>query len=203
MVDPRNQLRAAFQPVLHAKAFEQRLGADLYAVAQPNGFYLCKALHIAGEHGHGIGVVEEISPGADLLHISGKALQNRNGAQGAHDAPDSKSVGDSLFQTVLLGNLKIGDGAGVVSSHLNGVYNKGCTGKGRFAVFHAQIGADLSPFLVHVFVDGGKYDIGFLQTFLVNIIQRNLSLPQRGSTHAVPQDISRKYRASGSHKCDF
>ena len=98
MVDARDELLSALQLVLHVKSFQETLGADLNAVAEAYGLYIGVALHIAGEHGHGIGVVQEQGIGADLLHIRSEVPQHGDGAQGPHDAADAEGIGDGLTQ---------------------------------------------------------------------------------------------------------
>ena len=57
MVDAGNQLLALRKPVLHPQLLQKTLRTDLYAVAEPHGLNGSVTEHIAGQHGHGIGVV--------------------------------------------------------------------------------------------------------------------------------------------------
>ena len=117
------------------------LGAHLHAVAQAHRLDGGVALHIAGQHGHGVGVVEEPRVRAHLSHIVGKILHHGNGAQSAEDAANAQRIGDGLAQAVLLGHFKVRYRAGLVQTHLNGVDHIGLAPRSASrAVFHAQIG---------------------------------------------------------------
>ena len=203
MVDARDELLAAGELVLHAQLLEQGLGADLHAVAQAHGLDPGIAQHVPGEHGHGVGVVQEQGVRANLLHVPGEVRHDGNGAQGAHDAPDAQGVADGLAQAVLLGDFKVDDGAGLVEAHLDGVYHKLGAPQGLLAVLHAQIGFQHSPALVDILVDGGQNAVALVQPLAVNVIQGNLAFPQGGGAHHVAQHVAGKHRAAGAHKSNF
>ena len=57
VVDAGDELPAALQLVLHVQGLQQVLRADLNTVAQTHGFDVGVTLHVAGEDGHGVGVV--------------------------------------------------------------------------------------------------------------------------------------------------
>ncbi len=111
------------------------LGADLYAVAQSHCFHAGVPLHVAGQHGHGVGVIQKPGIRADLSHVIGKVLKHRDGAQRAHDAADSKGVAYGLAQTVFFRDFKVSDGTGVVSPYLNSVDHKVGSPEGFLPVF--------------------------------------------------------------------
>ncbi len=144
MVDACNEFLAALQLVFHAKGFQQAFAAHLHAVAQAHSLYAGIALHKAGEHGHGVGVIEEPGVRAHLFHVPGKVCHDRDGAQGPHDAANAQGVADSLAQAVLFGHLKVDDGAGVVQANLDGVYHKVRPAQGFLAVFYPQKGGDFA-----------------------------------------------------------
>ena len=172
-------------------------------MAKADGLYIGVALHEAGQHGHGVGVVQEPGVGADSLHILGKIGQHGDGTQGAEDTADAQGIGDGLTQTVLLGDLKIGDGAGIVAAHLNGVDHKIGTAQSIAAVSNAQILADLGTTLVDVLIENGDHGVGLFQALLVNIVQSDLKVAQGRGEHRVTQNVFGKYCAAGTHKCDF
>ena len=203
VVDAGDKLLAALQLVLHAQAFQQVLGAGLHAVAQAHGLHAGVALHVAGEHGHGVGVVEEQRVGADLFHIPGKVLQHGDGPQGPHNAANAQGVGNGLAQAVLLGDFKVDDSAGLVETHLDGVHHKLGAPQGLLAVFYAQIGFQHSPALVDILVDGGQNAVALVQPLAVNVIQGNFAFPQGGGAHHVAQHVAGKHRAAGAHKSNF
>ena len=72
MIDTGDQFSSAFQLVFHPQFFQQFLRTYLYAMAQTYGTDLCVSLHIAGQHRHRVGVVEEKRVRADRLHILGE-----------------------------------------------------------------------------------------------------------------------------------
>ena len=172
-------------------------------MAQAHSLHIGVALHVAGEHGHGVGVVQEQGVGADRFHVFGKIPQHGDGAQRTHDAADSQGVADGLAQTVFLGNLEIRHRAGLVQAHLDGVHHEVGAPEGLPAVLHAQISLDDGAVLVGIFVDCAEDDLRFLQALGVDVIQCDLALAQSGRAHAVPQYIPGKHRAASSHKCDF
>ena len=202
MVDACDQFLSAFQLVLKADAGQQILGADLHAVAQTDGLDAGIALHVAGEHSHRIGVIEKERVRADLLHIPGKILHDRNRSERAHDPADAQCVGNSLAETVFLGNLEVDDGCGIVSADLDRVDDKCGAAERSLAILYAEIALDLSVAaedLAHGFQDCAA----LLQPRSIDIIQGEHAVPERFTAHAVANDISCKDGASGTHKCDL
>ena len=80
--------------VFHAELGEKAACADLNAVAEADGLNIGHAKHGAGQHGHGVGVVQKPRVRADLFHIAGKILHHTDGAQTAENATDAKRVAD-------------------------------------------------------------------------------------------------------------
>ena len=165
--------------------------------------HLCVPLHIAGEHCHRIGVIQKQSVGADLFHVSCKLFHHRNGSQRTHNAADSQGICNGLAQPVFLGNLKVCDGAGIIASHLDGIYYKIRIPQRVFSVLHAQISRDICPSLVYIFVDSIQDDLGLLQTLLINIVQSDICPAKSRCAHAVAQYVSGKHCAACSHKSNF
>ena len=124
VIDAGDQLFSTLQPVCHIQFIQQCFRADLHTVAQAHSLDLGVAQHIAGKHGHGIGIVQKPCLRADLLHIPGEFLHHRDGPQGPHNAADAQRVGNGLTQAVFLGDFKINYRTGVISAHLNGIDNK-------------------------------------------------------------------------------
>ena len=203
MVDAGNQLLPPLQLVLHAKAPEKILGADLNAVAQAHGLNTGIAQHEACKNGHGIGVVQEKGIGADLLHIPGKGLHYRDGPQAPHNTADPQGVGNGLPQAVFLGNLKVNHGTRIVAAHLDGIDHEISSPQGLFPLLLPQIAPQPGTVFVHIGVNGLQNPLAFLQPHRVNVIKRNLTVPQRGSTHDIAQNIPGKNGASGTHKSNF
>ena len=172
-------------------------------MAETHRFDLCITLHITGQNGHGIGIVEEKCIRADLFHISCKSFQYRDRPKSSHDPANSQRICDGLLQTVFLRDLKICHGTGLITTHLDRIYNKCCIPQSIFSVFHPKIGLDDGSSLVYVLIDGGKNDPGILQALLVDVIKCDLAVLQGRSAHTVSQYISCKNRASSSHKSDF
>ena len=114
MVYTCDKLLAALKIILHLKFLEQRLAADLNRVAKTDSLDTCVSLHITRKHCHGVCVVQKPSIGANLFHIACKVFQHGHSAQRAHDTAYAEGVGDCLSETVLFGNLKVYNGAGVI-----------------------------------------------------------------------------------------
>ena len=202
MVDACDQFLSAFQLVLKADAGQKILGADLHAVAEADGLHACIALHVAGQHSHGVGVVEKESVRADLLHIPGKILHDRDGPERAHDAADSQCVGNSLAKAVLLGDLEVDDGRGIITAYLDRVDDEGGAAERGLAILYAEIALDLSIAAQH-FAHGFQDRAALLKPCPVDIIQCENAVPQRFAAHAVSNDISCENGASRTHKCDL
>ena len=144
MIDAGNKLLAPFKLVCHIQIVQQHFGADLYAVAQTDRLDAGVPLHITAENGHRIGVVEHQRIGADLAHIRCKRIHHGDGTQTAHDAADAQRVGNGLTQAVLFGNLKVNNGARLVTANLNGVDDERGAAEGFLAIFHAVVAGDLA-----------------------------------------------------------
>ena len=172
-------------------------------MTEPYRSDFCVSLHITCKHSHRIGIVQKQGVGANLLHISCKFFQHRNGAESPHNASDSQCIGNSLSQTVFLGNFKIRNSTGVVSAHLNGIYHKIRIPQSLFSVFRAQIRLNHCPVFVYIVINGAQNNPGILQPLFINVIQSNFALPKRRRTHTIPQYISCKNRAPCTHKCNF
>ena len=147
-------------------------------------------------------IVQQPRVGADLLHVLREVQHHRDGAQGAEHAAHAQRIGDGLAQAVLLRNLEVSDGAGIVAADLDGVDDVVRAAQRRLAVLDAQILLDLGLGAV-VAVDGLEHHLGLVQTGLVNIVQRNGALRQRGGHHAVAQNVLREHRGTGAHESDF
>ena len=203
VVDAGDELAAALELILHAETLQQVARAGLHAVAEADGLHIRVALHIAGEHRHRVRVVEEPRVGADRLDVAGEVLEHRYRAQGAHDAADAERVGDRLAQAVLLRDLEVDDGAGLVEADLDRVDDKVCAAQRLPAVFNAAVGLERGPVLVCVVVDGAEDDVGLLKAFRVDVVKCDFAFAERGRAHAVAEHIARKDRAAGAHKGDF
>ena len=202
MVDTGNLLAAALNAVVHAERFEQIFRADLHAVAQADGLDTGIAQHVAGQHGHGIRVVQKPCVRADLLHVPRKVGQDGDRPQRAHDPADAQRVADGLAQAELLRDLKVRDGAGVVAADLNGIDDEIRAAQRLFAVFRAKIGGNAGVAALRL-VHSGQDIAAFGQTHGINVVKRQLTVPQGLRTHAVAQNIAGKNGASGTHKCNF
>ena len=188
--------------VLHAQHLHQMAGAHLHAVAQAHRLDGGVALHIAGQHGHGIGIVEEQRVRANRSHIIGKILHHGDGAQSTEDTADAQRIADGLAQAVLLGHFKVRYRAGLVQAHLNGVNHIGCAAQRFTAVFHAQIGGD-HRMAAHIAVERRQHPAAIVQTNGIDIIQGKFAVLQHGRQHAVAHYIFDKNTGARSHKDDF
>jgi len=202
MVDTGDQLLATLQLILHAQLLQKMLGADLDTVAQAYGFDAGVALHVACQHCHGVGVVKKPCIGADLFHIVRKALHHRDGTQCAHNAADAQGVGDGLAQAILFRHFKVGYGAGLIETHLNGVYHIVSASQGVLAVFHAAVGFD-GGLVAKVVVQGLEHQFGFGKALGIDVVEGDYAVFQAGSEHAVAQHVLGKHGGAGAHKGNF
>ena len=186
----------------HIQPLEQVAGAHLHAVAQTHRLDGGVALHVAGQHSHGVGVVEEPGVGAHLGHIVGEVLHHGDGAQGAEDAADAQGVGDGLAQAVLLGHLKVRHRAGAVQAHLNGVDHVIGAAQGVLAVFHAQVGLD-GGLVAQVPVDGVQHALAVVHAVRVDIVEGNLAVFHDRGRHAVAQHVLGEHAGAGAHECNL
>ena len=125
--------------IFHAQFLEQGRSADLHAVTEAHGFDPCHPQHRAGQHSHGIGIVQHPRIRTDLFHVTGKVQHHRDRAQGAEYAADTKRVGNRLLEAVFLRNLKIGDRTGIISAHLDRIDDIVRAAKRFLPVFNTQI----------------------------------------------------------------
>ena len=88
VIDTGDLPAAAIGIFAHIQPLEQPLRAALHRMAQPDGTDTGVPLHIAAEHRHRIGIVEEQSIRAKPLHDVGIGLHHGDGAQGTENAPD-------------------------------------------------------------------------------------------------------------------
>ena len=158
---------------------------------------------VAGEPGHGVGVVQQQRVGADLLQIVGEVLHHGNGAQGTHDAAYAQSVGDGLAQTVLFGDLEIGNGAGFIAAYLDGIDHEGRATERLLTVFHAQIGLDDCAAFIDVLMQGGQNAVAFIQTDRVDIVKRDATTAPGLGGHGIAQNIPGEDGAASTHKSDL
>ena len=203
MVDAGDLLQRIAHILIHAHILQQTGGADLHAVAQTNGLHTGVALHVAGQHGHGVGVVEQPCVGADLFHILGKIRHDGNSTQSAEDTADAQGVGDGLTQTVFLGDLKVDDGAGLVATHLDGVDHKLGATERLLAVLHTQVSLDGSlaagNHLALLFND----DARFLQPLGIDVVEGELSVTEAFRHHGVAKHVANKNGTTRTHKGNF
>ena len=108
-------------------------------MTKTDGLYVGVSVEIACKHCHRIRVVEEESARADLCHIVCEILENGDRTQCAEDTADAECVAYSLAETVFLRNLKVGNGAGLVKTYLNSVYNEVGTAECILSVLNSEI----------------------------------------------------------------
>ena len=203
VVDAGDGLAVAGELVGHAKMLQQAAGADLDAVAKAHGLHLGIAQHVARQHGHRVGVVQQPGVGADLLHVPGEFGHDGDGPQAAHDAADAKGVGDGLAQAVLFGDLEIDDGGRLIAADLDGVDHEPGPTQGLPAVFRAEIGADHRPALVDVPVQGLQNLLALPEPDRVDVVQGDLAAAQGRGTHDVAQNVPGKNGAAGTEEGDL
>jgi len=198
-----NLLNPSFQFILHTQSLEQGFRTYLHTVAETDSLYSGVPQHVGGKHRHGIGVVQQQRIRAHPLHHPGKLLHHRDCSQRPHHPPDSDGIGNSLSQTVLLGNLKVNDGRRVVAANLNGIDHEGGTPQGGLKLSKPVIDHySGSPFIDGI-VDGLKNHLRLLQPLCIDIVERHLCIPQSFGSHAITQHIACKHCASSSQKGNF
>ena len=202
VINTRDGLLMTLDVLVHAHLAEDGLGADLHRVAETHSLVEDEALHIARKHGHGVGVIEEPGVGADLVHIVAEGLHNGNGTEGAHDAADAEGIGDGLTEAVLLGDLKIDNGAGIVAADLNGVDHELGTAEGLLAVLDAEMGGNLS--VAAYGIDHAVQDaLALLQTLGVDVVESKLGITKSLGAEAVADDVAGKDGTACAHKGNF
>ena len=188
--------------VLHAQLAQQCGGAYLHAVAQAHGLDIRVALHVAGQHGHGVGVVEEEAVGGDFFHVPGEITHHGDGPQRPEYAAYAQGVGDGLLKAELLGDLEVRDGAGLVAAHLYGVNYEVRALKGGLAVFRTQIGFDPGG-IAKPLVYGFEHELALFQTLGVHVVQRDVGVGEGGCEQAVTQHVFGEHGGTRAHECDF
>ena len=153
---------AAFNLILHPQILQEMRRAYLYAVAKADRFYAGIPLEITGEHRHRIGIIQEPSVRANVLHVPRKSFEHRDGPERTHDPADPKRISNGLPHPILLGNLKIRYRTRLISADLNRVYNKISTlSASRRASTPRYVRIEAFSALTF-FVDGGKDDFRLL-----------------------------------------
>ena len=92
---------------LRADPLGQHLRGSLHAVAQTRDLHPGVRLHRFAQHAHGVGVVQEHSPGTVCFDVAADLQHQRNVAQGAEDAGDAAGVAHVDVHAVCLGNLDV------------------------------------------------------------------------------------------------
>ena len=191
MVDSRDLLLYMII-ISHAELIQQRRRADLDTVAQSYRFYFRHTEHRAGQHRHGIRIVEQPRFRTDLLHVPGKVQHHRNRPQRAEYAADAQGIRDRLLQTVFFRNLKICDCAGIITSYLYGIDHIVCPAQRVLSLRHAQILAD-AGFRPVVSVDCLQHGFRFIQPDRINIIKCDLTRLQYRRHHTVTKNVLGKH----------
>ena len=201
MVDSRDQ-RANARVIFHLKPREQLLCAYLHAVAQADGLHRRIALHVAGQHGHGVGVIQKPCIGADGGHIIRKILQNRNRAQRAKNTANAQRVANRLAKAIFFRHFKIRYRTRLVQPHLNGVYHIRRAAKRIPAVFVAKIRGN-HRMTAHVVVQRRQHPAAVFQPRRINIIQGKFAVFKHRREHAVAHHVLDENTGSRAHKDNF
>ncbi len=170
-------------------------------MAKTDSFNPCVALHKAGEHGHGVGVIEEPRVGAYLLHVLRKIAKHRYGAQSAEDTAYSAGVRNSLAQTVFFRYFKIGYRAGVIKSDLNGVHNKIRAAQSILAVLNTEKFSDFCTVFVDVPVESRNHYVGLIKPLGVYVVECYFAFAQSLGQHYITEHVFGEHGASCAHKC--
>ena len=205
MVDAGDVLTAGGGRILfvQSKRPQQAAGGNLDRVAEPDHADRRPAEHAAGEHRHGVRVVQHPRRGADRLHLVREIEHHRQRAQGAEDAADAEGVGDGLAQSVFFRNFEIDDGARVIPADLDRVDDV-IRPLQRFAsVGGAEIAGDPGPVLVDVAVQRVQHLLGFAQAAGVDVVEGDVGVAQRFGEHGVAQHILGEHRAPRTHERDL
>ena len=101
--------RAARRPARTGRARSRRPSGTARATLRSG----VRSREVLDVHRHRVGVVEQPRVGADLAHVAGEPVEDREGAQAAEHPTDAERVGDRLAHAVPRGHLEVGDGRGV------------------------------------------------------------------------------------------
>ena len=188
---------------LESDFLEKSVRADLNAMAKTYGLNGGVSLHKSGEDRHGVGVVEEESLGANLSHILSKIIENGDGAESAEDTTDAEGIRDGLTETVLLRNLKVDNGAGIVAADLDRVNYEGRVTESVLAFCDTEVLLDGRAVFVNILVEGADHYVRFLKSCGVDIVKSDLGIPERRSHHNVAEHVLGKNSTARAHKCDL
>ena len=147
----------------------------------------------------------EIVEGTDAEgHLTFAALDEANllrteSLPSAHDAPDSKRVGNGLTQAVLLGNLEIRHGAGLIAPDLKRSDDKIRTVHRRAAVGMRRHSRPSTGGLNHL----AHHHLAFRKAHGINVHQRKVAIGQSRRQESVAHDILHENRGTCSNKGDF
>ena len=123
-------------------------------MAQAHHLYTGIPGNVPSKHGHGIGIVKQPRVGAYRLYIPCEILHHVDGTQTAEDTADTEGITDGLTETVLLRDLKVDDGARIVKTYLNCIYNEVGASESFLSVFNTEIfsngGSALVDVIVHI-----------------------------------------------------
>ena len=93
---PQYYVEGSHEGIIDADLPEQRAAAHLHTVAQANGLDGRHRQHSAGQHRHGIRIVQKPGVGANFFHITGKVQHNGNRTQSTEHAAYAQRIRDRL-----------------------------------------------------------------------------------------------------------
>ena len=156
MIDTCYGFSSSFQFIFHSQFFQQSFRTYLYTVAKTYCSNLGITLHISGEHGHRIGIIQKQSIGTNFFHIPCKLFQNRNGSKGSHDTADSQCISYRLTKAVFFRYFKICYCTGFIATDLDSIHNKIRIPQSIFSVFLAQISRNLCSSFIYISIDSAQ-----------------------------------------------
>ena len=100
-------------------------------------------------------------------------------------------------------DLKIDHSAGLIAADLNGIYHEISAAESFFPVLHAQVGLQAGHSAVDILVDDGQNLEALVQTNGVDVVQRDLAVPQNLRTHHIADDVAHEHSTARAHKCNL
>ena len=173
----------------------------LHAVAQADGRDARgRAVQRPGDHRHRVDVVQvDGAVRTDLLHVAQHVEHHGDGAQAAHDPADAQRVTDGLLQAVLLRDLEVGDGGGLVAADLDRVQHEaGAVERGAAVGAGGDDGRDAERAR-----DAVRDLLGQAEAVGVDVVQRDLGPGEFRVRQQVTQQVAGEHGAAGTDERDL
>ena len=156
------------------------------------------ALHGPAEHGHGVGVVQQIGVRAVPLHVPGDVEHHRDGAQGAEDARWPAGVADVRVHAVLLGDQD------VVPPDVERAGQDRDEDDISVAKRLGPVQRGLDPgWIVALGDDALRRAARKVEPLRIDVHQRQRGVLEQGESQHVPHECASESEAASADECDL